>query len=127
MKRKDIDAAPTGTNFAVRYPSGAVYRCQILGWADRHVQVLQVGATMPRLAYPTQVLMPWPAWEAERKAKADRDAAVRCERTRNEEMVGFELRGKLVAAGVRIQAWDPERRTVTFRWEDAAKLIGGSS
>ena len=69
----------------------------------------------------------WPQWEAEQKAKAERDAAVRGERTRNEEMVGFELRGKLVAAGVRIQAWDPERRTVTFRWEDAAKLIGGSS
>lgn len=79
-------------------------------------------------AYPlNRVLMPWPQWEAEQKAKAERDAAVRGERTRNEEMVGFELRGKLVAAGVRIQAWDPERRTVTFRWEDAAKLIGGSS
>ncbi len=120
MKRADI---AVGKEYAVRYFRRIVRRRVFCFSVDgRGVLFEETTSGMPLSA----VLMPWPEYEAQQKAKAERDAAVRGERTRNEEMVGFELRGKLVAAGVRIQAWDPERRTVTLRWEDAAKLIGGT-
>lgn len=69
------------------------------------------------------ILMPWPQWEAEQKAKAERDAAVQRERIEHDDALGRVLYERLCGL-CPIVAWDPERRTVTLRWEDLARLLG---
>lgn len=133
---------------------GKEYACKVRGWFDprrcvvREVLQYHVVTTYQRRSLigsgtvedkttvrTPQVLMPWPEYEAQQKAKAERDRAVREERHRHAQLVEAqideqwavnlqlqELRGELAARGV--ENYKHSGHGVTLSWADLAKVLG---
>lgn len=129
MKRADI---VLNEPYACKVPGRiAVLRCVVREIRQYHVLVsfqrprhFGIGTIEANAEVRTaQVLMPWEAWEAEQKAKQEQRAAIDAQRMAAHESLGQRLHKRLVDRAVVYEAWDPQRRTVTLRWEDLARLL----
>lgn len=126
MKRALIEV---GKEYAIRCGSRA-QRGMVLAINPQSVRmtVQWNGRTFERGAVSlSAILMPWEAWEAEQKAKQEERAAIDARRMAAHESLGERLHKHLVDRAVVYEAWDPERGTVTLRWEDLARLVGGKA